>query len=85
MRALVKAGGVGEITGWAYDRQGRLIEGLTNERVASVMPDQPARRLVIGAAMGPAKTEALAGALAGRLINGLITNETTAERLLKRP
>ena len=84
MRALVKAGGVGEITGWAYDRQGRLIEGLTNERVASVMPDQPARRLVIGAAMGPAKTEALAGALEGRLINGLITNETTAARLLKR-
>jgi DNA-binding transcriptional regulator LsrR (DeoR family) len=85
MRALIKAGGVGEITGWAYDRQGRLIEGLTNERVASVMPDQPARRLIIGVAMGPAKTEALAGALAGRLINGLITNETTAERVLKRP
>jgi len=85
MRALIKAGGVGEITGWAYDRQGRLIEGLTNERVASVMPDQPARRLVIGVAMGSAKTEALAGALAGRLLNGLITNETMAERLLKRP
>ena len=44
----------------------------------------PAKRLVIGAAMGPTKTEALAGALAGRLITGLITNETTAERLLKR-
>ena len=74
----------GEVIGWAFDRSGALIEGLTNERVASVTLDQPARRLVIGAAMGPTKTEALAGALAGRLITGLITNETTAERLLKR-
>jgi DNA-binding transcriptional regulator LsrR (DeoR family) len=84
MRALIKAGGIGEIIGWAFDREGRMIEGLTNERVASVVLDRPAKRLVIGAAMGPAKTEALAGALAGRLINGLITNEVMAERLLKR-
>lgn len=84
MRSLVKAGGIGEVIGWAFDREGRLIEGLTNERVASVALEQPARRLVIGTAMGPAKLEALAGALAGRLINGLITNETTAQRLLKR-
>jgi len=84
MRALIKAGAVGEVIGWAFDRSGALIDGLTNERVASVTLDQPAKRLVIGAAMGPTKTEALAGALAGRLINGLITNETTAERLLKR-
>ena len=84
MRALVKAGGVGEVIGWAFDREGQLIEGLTNERVASVPLDRPAKRLVIGAAMGPAKLDALAGALEGRLINGLITNETTAARLLKR-
>jgi DNA-binding transcriptional regulator LsrR (DeoR family) len=84
MRALVKAGGVGEVIGWAFDREGQLIEGLTNERVASVPLDRPAKRLVIGAAMGSAKLDALAGALEGRLINGLITNETTAARLLKR-
>ena len=82
MRALTKAGGVGEIIGWAFDREGRLLQGLTNERVASVPLDQPARRLVIAAAMGPAKVEAMAAALAGRLLNGLITNETTARRLL---
>jgi DNA-binding transcriptional regulator LsrR (DeoR family) len=84
MRALVKAGGVGEVIGWAFDRNGRMIEGLTNDRVASVVLDQPAKRLVIGAAMGPAKLDALAGALAGQIINGLITNETMAKRLLKR-
>jgi DNA-binding transcriptional regulator LsrR (DeoR family) len=84
MRALLKAGGVGEIIGWAFDREGRLLRGLTNERVASVALDQPARRLVIAAAMGPTKVEAMAAALAGRLLNGLITNETTARRLLAR-
>jgi DNA-binding transcriptional regulator LsrR (DeoR family) len=83
MRALVKAGAVGEIVGWAFDRQGRMIEGLTNERVASVALDGPAKRLVIGAAMGQAKADAIAGALAGRLLGGLITNETMARRLLE--
>jgi DNA-binding transcriptional regulator LsrR (DeoR family) len=84
MRALVKAGGVGEVIGWAFDRDGQMLGGLTNDRVASVALDQPAKRLVIGAAMGPAKLDALAGALTGQVINGLITNETMARRLLKR-
>jgi DNA-binding transcriptional regulator LsrR (DeoR family) len=84
MRALIKAGAVGEVVGWAFDRRGRFIEGITNERVASVALDQPATRLVIGAAMGAAKLGALAGALAGGVINGLITSEATAEQLLTR-
>src|SRR6202008_2835042 len=52
MRSLVKAGGVGEIIGWAFNREGQLIKGLTNDRVASVPLDRPAKRLVIAAAMG---------------------------------
>jgi DNA-binding transcriptional regulator LsrR (DeoR family) len=82
MRALVKAGAVGEIVGWAFDANGSLIEGLTNDRVASVGLDQPATRLVVAVAMGVFKAKALKAALAGRLITGLITNETTAELLL---
>jgi DNA-binding transcriptional regulator LsrR (DeoR family) len=84
LAALVKAGAVGEIIGWAFDAQGHLIEGLTNERVASVQLERPAKRLVIAAAMGPAKAQALAAALMGRLISGLITNETMARGLLGR-
>jgi len=83
IRALSKAGAVGEVIGWAFDQRGHFIEGLTNERVASVPLDRPAKRLVIGAAMGPAKFEALRGALAGQIINGLITNEVAASHLLK--
>ena len=82
MRALVKAGAVGEIVGWAFDAKGSLIEGLTNDRVASVALDQPATRLVIAVAMGVFKAKALKAALVGRLITGLITNEATAELLL---
>jgi DNA-binding transcriptional regulator LsrR (DeoR family) len=81
MRALMKAGAVGEIVGWAFDADGRLIEGLTNDRVASVPLDQPATRLVVAVAMGVFKAKALKAALAGRFITGLITNETTAELL----
>ena len=46
MRALVRAGAVGEIVGWAFDAEGKLIDGLTNDRVASVPLDQPARSLI---------------------------------------
>ena len=83
MRALIKAGAVGEVVAWAFDRGGQFIEGMTNDRVASVVLDRPAKRLVVGAAMGLAKLAALRGALAGGIINGLITNEVMAAHLLK--
>ena len=83
MRALVKAGAVGEIIGWAYDAQGQLIEGQADARGVSAPLDQPARRRVIGLAMAPPRLNAVKGALVGKLINGLITNEKMAELLLK--
>ena len=83
IRALVRAGAVGEITGWAFDAHGRLIEGLTNDRVLSVPMDQPAQRKVIGVAMAPLRLRAVRGALRGKLVNGLITNEIMAELLLE--
>ena len=42
--SLNRAGAVGEIAGWAYDGEGRLIDGLTNDRIASARLDQPATR-----------------------------------------
>jgi DNA-binding transcriptional regulator LsrR (DeoR family) len=82
--ALQRAGAVGEITGWAFDARGRLIAGHTNDRVASAPLSQPAKRLMIGVAMGPARRTAIRGALLGKLISGLITDELTAEHLLRR-
>jgi DNA-binding transcriptional regulator LsrR (DeoR family) len=83
IRALMRAGAVGEITGWAFDDEGRLIEGLSNDRVLSVPIEQPAVRRVIGVAMALPRQRAVRGALRGRLINGLITNEAMAELLLE--
>lgn len=84
LRALQKSGAVGEITSWAYDADGRLIDGLTNERVVGA-PLRPGHsKPVIGIAAGDAKVPAILGALRGKLLNGLITNERTAEMLLKK-
>ena len=49
LKALQKAGAVGEICGWAFDRDGRLIDGITNDRVASA-PLAVARALASGGA-----------------------------------
>jgi len=82
--SLRRAGAVGEITGWAFDSQGRLISGDMNDRVASAPLRQPTKRLMIGVAMGPARRAPIRAALLGRLISGLITDESTAEHLLRR-
>lgn len=83
LRSLVRAGAVGEIVGWAFDAQGQLIDGLTNDRVLSVPPQQPAVRRVIGVCMALPRLRAVRGALKGRLINGIVTNEEMAEQLLE--
>lgn len=85
IRSLVRAGAVGEIIGWAFDASGRMIDGLTNDRVLSVPVQSPAKRKVIGVSMAVPRLKAIKGALAGNLINGLITNERMAELLLKIP
>lgn len=84
LAALRRAGAVGEVLGWAFDREGCLIEGLTNDRVASAAIPSRDTSLIIGLAKGPAKITALSAALAGRLLNGLITDEATAQALLER-
>ncbi|KGF68985.1 DeoR faimly transcriptional regulator [Hoeflea sp. BAL378] len=81
-RALIKAGAVGEITSWVFDRSGTLIDGLTNDRVASAVLQIAPAKPVIAIAVGILKVEAILAAMRGRLINGLITDEATAEHLL---
>jgi DNA-binding transcriptional regulator LsrR (DeoR family) len=82
LAALQEAGAVGEITGWAFDAEGRLVEGLTNARVASAPLPSIAQCRVIALAKGTRKLPGIAAAMKGRLISGLITDEATAERLL---
>ncbi len=78
---LRQAGGVGEIVGWAFDAEGRQLEGETNSRVASVPLCQPPAFTTIGVARGNNKVQAIKSALIGNWISGLITDEATAEVL----
>jgi DNA-binding transcriptional regulator LsrR (DeoR family) len=82
MRAMIGVGAAGEITGWGYDDQGVLIEGLTNERVLGARPRTEHKGLTIGVSMAPDRSRAIRAAMIGRLINGLITNDAMARRLL---
>ena len=82
LKALQKAGAVGEIVGWAFDAQGKMIDGLTNDRVASAPMPSRERSLVVALAMGDKKLPGTIAALNRRLVNGLITDERTAMRLL---
>ena len=82
MKALQKAGAVGEIVGWAFDRDGRLIEGLTNERVAASPLPSREKSLVVALAMGEGKLPGMRAALNRRLVNGIITDERSASALL---
>jgi DNA-binding transcriptional regulator LsrR (DeoR family) len=79
---LQQAGAVGEIIGWAYDSAGKLIEGLSNDRVASASIPSREASLVIATAMGRNKLACIRAAIIGGLVNGLITDESTAEALL---
>ncbi len=80
MAALVSAGGVGEIIGRAYDRDGNFLP--SDGRVASAHLPQRPGALVVGAAFGPDKFQAIRGAIRGGMIGGLITDVETADWLL---
>jgi DNA-binding transcriptional regulator LsrR (DeoR family) len=80
---MMRRGAAGELTGWAFDADGRIIDGGTNRRLTSIPPRVPASALTIGAAVGKAKVSAIQAALKGRLINGLITDEATAGAILR--
>jgi DNA-binding transcriptional regulator LsrR (DeoR family) len=79
---LMRRSAVGEITGWAIDAEGEVIEGGANARLTSLPVQQPPHALTVGVARGEAKVKAIRAALKGRILNGLVTDEVTAELLL---
>jgi DNA-binding transcriptional regulator LsrR (DeoR family) len=82
LKALQKAGGVAEIVGWVFDRDGRMIDGVTNDRVSSAPLPSREKSLVVALAMGELKLPGILAAVNRRLVNGLITDERTASALL---
>jgi DNA-binding transcriptional regulator LsrR (DeoR family) len=83
MLALMKRGAAGEICGWVFDGEGKLMPDDVNDRVASAPLPSRDTSSVIGIAKGRRKFEAIKAAVVGRQINGLITDEAVAEFLLR--
>jgi DNA-binding transcriptional regulator LsrR (DeoR family) len=79
---LTRLDAVGEIVGWAFDCNGRIIDCAFNDCVASAPIPSTSQGDVILVAMGRAKTTPIRAALKGTLANGLITDELTAQALL---
>lgn len=74
--------GVAEIVGWVFDRDGRLIEGVTDDRVAAPPLPSRERSLMSALAMGENKLSGILAATTRRRVNGLMTDERTATGLL---
>lgn len=82
-QALVHA--VGDVIRHYVDAEGRLIDWGGEGRMIAVSPAQLRRApLVIGAAVGPEKTEAILGAVRAGFVSALVTDVRTAEALLAR-
>ena len=82
IKELRERGGVGEICGWLFDADGRLLPSPSNRRTASPPLANPDRTTVIGSAMGERKRVPIRAALRGRLISVLMTDEATASWLV---
>lgn len=82
MDELLAAGAAGEICGWIFGEDGRLLDHPVNERVASIAIPSRETAVVIGVARGRRKLQAIRAAAMGGHINGLITDEDAARHLL---
>ncbi|WP_176086231.1 sugar-binding transcriptional regulator [Martelella sp. HB161492] len=84
MDELISSGAEGEICGWIFDRNGRLLDHPINERVASIPLPTHEGAVVFGLARGRRKHASIRAALEGGHINALITDEDAAHYLLGR-
>jgi DNA-binding transcriptional regulator LsrR (DeoR family) len=75
-------GGVGEVLGHVFDRDGRLVETEISARTLSMAAADIGRERTIAVAGGRSKVEAIRAVLASGLIHGLITDERSAKALL---
>ncbi len=85
LRALERAGAVGDLCGNFLDERGRPLPGSFRHRLVGVrLEDLRRARLALACAGGEDKIAAVYGALVGGWINGLVTDELTAKGVLER-
>ncbi len=80
---IMKAGAVGHICGYSYDKHGQMLDYPVNHRIIGIefdkLIDIPNR---VGIACGADKATAIKAALEAKLITTLITDESAALRIL---
>ena len=84
MEDILAAGAAGEICGWVFGADGKLLDHPVNQRVASLPIPDRRQSTVVGVARGVRKHAAIKAAVRGGHINGLITDEDAARMLLAR-
>jgi DNA-binding transcriptional regulator LsrR (DeoR family) len=83
IKDVAAAGGVGEILGYFFDSNGRILETALTERTLSAALPQPRTERLVALAGGAGKVEAIRAVLRSGSLHGLITDERTAESLLQ--
>lgn len=80
---IKQQGGIGEVIGRAYDKNGNIIYSELDNRIIGVTLEELKQiPLKIGVGYGNQKVEAIKAALKGGLIDVLITDRETAEKLI---
>ena len=82
-REVYERGAVGHVCGLHFDADGRILPHPLNERAIGIAPEDLARiPVLIGAASGAEKVEAIRGLLKSGLLKVLVTDATTASAVL---
>jgi DNA-binding transcriptional regulator LsrR (DeoR family) len=84
VKALAKAGAVGETLGHFLDRKGRLVESELGRRLVALPFPALRGKRVVAIGGGAAKIAAVAAVLASGVLTGLVTDEATAQAIMKR-
>lgn len=79
---MMDLGAIGEIRGWTFDAEGRVLSGGFHDRLTAVPIVVPADHLAVIAGAGSHRAPAIRAALGGQLANGLVTDELTARLVL---
>lgn len=80
---VIQAGGVGEVLGNFYNRDGQLVETSITPRTLAAPIAGDGEQAVIALAGGANKVEAIKAVLHSGQLSGLITDEATAKSLLR--
>ena len=83
IEAIDKAGGVGEMLGHFFDRNGQILETALSPRTLAVSMDNARDQNIIALAGGPGKVAAIRAILKSGKLSGLVTDERTAKALLQ--